>query len=86
MNTFAIEPPAIAASLPQPSRGTVAVEAMSWELRVGDVVPYDDCIGRAITDIHAVGPGHRARRLVLTGLPPLAVRHKLRVHRAVQRL
>ncbi|MFF8280626.1 hypothetical protein ACF05T_31865 [Streptomyces lateritius] len=86
VNTFAIDPPAIAASLPRPPLGTVAVEAMPWELQVGDVVPYDDCIGRPIADIHAVGPGHRARRLILTDVPPLTVRHKLRVYRAVQRL
>ncbi|GGU02032.1 hypothetical protein [Streptomyces lateritius] len=57
-----------------------------WELRVGDIVPYGDCIGRPIADIHAVGVGHRARHLILTDLPPLTVRHKLRVYCAMRRL
>ncbi|OEJ21163.1 hypothetical protein AR457_41410 [Streptomyces agglomeratus] len=60
----------IAPALPRQPFGTVAIDLLPWELRVGDVVPFDDHIGRPIADIHAVGPGHRARRLILAGLPP----------------
>ncbi|MGW0551347.1 hypothetical protein [Streptomyces altiplanensis] len=64
----------------------MAIDLLPWELRVGDIVPFDDHIGRPIADIHAVGPGHRARRLILPGLPTLTTRHKLRVYRATQAL
>jgi hypothetical protein len=57
---------------------------MPWELRVGDIVPYDDGCGRPIVDIHAVGQGHRARCLVFADLPPCTVRQSLRVYRAFQ--
>ncbi|OEJ37012.1 hypothetical protein BGK70_01265 [Streptomyces agglomeratus] len=72
--------------MPRQPFGTVAIDLLPWELRVGDVVPFDDHIGRPIADIHAVGPGHRARRLILAGLPPLTTRRKLRIYRATQRL
>ncbi|MER7106902.1 hypothetical protein [Streptomyces sp. NPDC000229] len=78
--------PDIAPSLPRPPSGMVATEAMPWELRVGDIVPFDDGVGRRIVDIHAVGLGNRARRLILADIPPRTVRCKLRVYRAVERL
>lgn len=64
----------------------MAQDVMPWELRLGDVVPFDDGIGRPVVDIRAVGPGQRAKCLTFADLPPLTVHRRLRVYRSCHRL
>lgn len=74
-------PPALAPNLPRPPLAVVAVDVMPWELRVGDLVPFTDHVGRPVVDIRAVGMGRRGRHLMFADLPPLTVHHALRIYR-----
>lgn len=80
------EIPALASSLPRPPAGTAAEDVLPWELRLGDVVPFNDGIGRPVVDIRAVGRGQRAKHLMFADLPPLTVHWSLRVYRSCNRL
>ncbi|MET9675965.1 hypothetical protein ABZY68_23150 [Streptomyces sp. NPDC006482] len=78
--------PAITAVLPRPLPGLMAQDVMPWELRLGDVVLFDDGVGRPVLDIRAVGGGQRGRCLIFSGVPPLMVSLRLTVYRSCSRL
>ncbi|WP_157850870.1 hypothetical protein [Streptomyces exfoliatus] len=74
--------PAITAVLPRSLPGLMAQDIMPWELRLGDVVPFDDGVGRPVLDIRAVGGGRRGKCLIFSGVPPLLVSRRLTVYRS----
>ncbi len=71
----------MSAGLPRPPVNTMAVDVHPWELRVGDVVPFSDHVGRPVIDIRAVSLGQRARCLTFADLPPVTVHGRIRVYR-----
>ncbi|WP_159041749.1 hypothetical protein [Streptomyces aureus] len=74
--------PAITTVLPRPLPGLMAQDVMPWELHLGDVVPFDDGVGRPVLDIRAVGAGQRGRCLIFSGVPPLMASRRLTVYRS----
>ncbi|MER7577896.1 hypothetical protein [Streptomyces sp. NPDC126514] len=78
--------PAITAVLPRLLPGLMAQDVMPWELRLGDVVPFDDGVGRPVLDIRAVGAGQRGRCLFFSGVPPLLASGRLTVYRSCSSL
>ncbi|MFE9743121.1 hypothetical protein [Streptomyces sp. NPDC006477] len=74
--------PGITAVLPRQLPGRVAQDVMPWELCLGDVVPFDDGVGRPVLDIRAVGGGQRDKCLIFSGVPPVLVSRRLTVYRS----
>jgi hypothetical protein len=74
--------PGITTVLPVQLPCRMAQDVMPWELCLGDVVPFDDGVGRPVLDIRAVGGGQRDKYLIFSGVPPVLVSHRLTVYRS----
>lgn len=80
MNAFTA--PVIASGIARPPAGKIALDVQPFEIRLGDLIPFSDGIGRGVLDMRVVGPGCSHRRLVFADLGPVTVAQKVRVYRS----